>query len=320
MNGVDYNPQSASNAVRIFRALLEAFNLNPAATEAVEYAIKLVRDEERRALPRGWSANELRRIIESLEKRLADIRLYNSNAASMRVCDDLADDITAAKFLYQRLENPQTLTIEQDSTMNDVVSALAQIADGNDGVVGSLSYAQAQELARGAGDALGGLWSQLSRDEAPRGPNATPAYDEDRAKLMMLRDRLRDQARRAGPGHAWWDIIFDVEAFLDGREPILKFDMKGWIEHCEGLIKRSENGHEPASPPAKYELGQLVLIESAFLSEYLSETYIMERKWISASLAVPQHWKYRTNDGEHGDIWYAEDQIAGPAPTGRLKN
>jgi hypothetical protein len=42
------------------------------------------------------------------------------------------------------------------------------------------------------------------------------------ADLARIAERLRTTARSAGPMHAYWDLIADVEALLAGRPAILE--------------------------------------------------------------------------------------------------
>jgi hypothetical protein len=57
-------------------------------------------------------------------------------------------------------------------------------------------------------------------------------------ELPNLIAKMREIAASVGPLHAWWDIIFDVEAFLAGRPTILKKSGAEYAEMCVAEIEK----------------------------------------------------------------------------------
>lgn len=53
--------------------------------------------------------------------------------------------------------------------------------------------------------------------------------DEQRRELERLVKRMRSHAAKFGPLHGWWDTIFDIEAFLQGRPTLLKGTAEEWL-------------------------------------------------------------------------------------------
>lgn len=54
--------------------------------------------------------------------------------------------------------------------------------------------------------------------------------------LTRLVRRMRDVAIPVGPQHAWWDLIFDIEAFLSGQETVLKMTADEFIVEAEKYL------------------------------------------------------------------------------------
>lgn len=61
--------------------------------------------------------------------------------------------------------------------------------------------------------------------------------EQKRSKLKENIAEIRRQIRPVGPMHSSWDWVFDMEAFLDGRDTILKKSLDEWLEKSEELIK-----------------------------------------------------------------------------------
>ena len=52
---------------------------------------------------------------------------------------------------------------------------------------------------------------------------------------------MRKVAAPVGPMHGWWDVIFDVEAFLQGKPVILEKTTEEWIKFCDDILKEYEH-------------------------------------------------------------------------------
>lgn len=61
----------------------------------------------------------------------------------------------------------------------------------------------------------------MNRLEAARMDAALKELSERHAKLREAVAKWRAVAQPIGPHHAYWDLIFDAEALLDGRKTIL---------------------------------------------------------------------------------------------------
>lgn len=59
---------------------------------------------------------------------------------------------------------------------------------------------------------------------------------EQKTKIEDLTRRMRSIAAPVGPMHSWWDVIFDMEAFVKGERTIVTMSADGWIEHAEHLL------------------------------------------------------------------------------------
>ena len=58
-----------------------------------------------------------------------------------------------------------------------------------------------------------------------------------RDAMIRLIDRLRDRAEPIGPLHSFWDLIFDMEAFLRGDKTFLNESADEYISIAEGYLK-----------------------------------------------------------------------------------
>lgn len=56
-------------------------------------------------------------------------------------------------------------------------------------------------------------------------------------RLIELAHRLRRVATPKGAQHAFWDVIFDIEAFVNGRLTILEKTADEWIEFAEQCLR-----------------------------------------------------------------------------------
>ena len=65
--------------------------------------------------------------------------------------------------------------------------------------------------------------------------------EQQKKRLIELSGQMRKIAHKVGSLHAYWDIIFDIDAFVDGRPAILKYDAAGWIKYAEKTLK--EDGY-----------------------------------------------------------------------------
>jgi hypothetical protein len=59
---------------------------------------------------------------------------------------------------------------------------------------------------------------------------------EQKAKIEELTKRMRAVAAPVGPMHSWWDVIFDMEAFVKGEKTIVIMTADKWIEYAEHLL------------------------------------------------------------------------------------
>jgi hypothetical protein len=62
--------------------------------------------------------------------------------------------------------------------------------------------------------------------------------DIEEENLRALISKMRQIAGRVGPLHAWWDIIFDVEAFLASDPTRLNKSAKEWVEMCADELEK----------------------------------------------------------------------------------
>jgi len=62
---------------------------------------------------------------------------------------------------------------------------------------------------------------------------------QQREEITDLINCMRKVAAKVGSMHSWWDIIFDMEAFLEGRRTVLSFTAKGWIEYAQRVIDKA---------------------------------------------------------------------------------
>jgi hypothetical protein len=70
----------------------------------------------------------------------------------------------------------------------------------------------------------------LSLQEAGnRISNQRRIQDTKRETLRELKNKMRESASIAGSLHAWWDLIFDIEAFLEGRPTLLIHTVDEWL-------------------------------------------------------------------------------------------
>ena len=57
------------------------------------------------------------------------------------------------------------------------------------------------------------------------------------AELKHLIAEMRKRAAPIGPLHSFWDIIFDAEAFLDGKKTIIEKTVGEWCEYCREMLE-----------------------------------------------------------------------------------
>lgn len=50
--------------------------------------------------------------------------------------------------------------------------------------------------------------------------------------------KLRARAAPVGPMHGFWDVIFDLECFRDGKPTILKKSHDEWMAYGRELLSR----------------------------------------------------------------------------------
>jgi hypothetical protein len=63
---------------------------------------------------------------------------------------------------------------------------------------------------------------------------------EQREELTRLVKELANIASNSGQGrmHGFWDVVYDIDAFLNGKATILKHSADEWISYAEGLLKK----------------------------------------------------------------------------------
>jgi hypothetical protein len=59
--------------------------------------------------------------------------------------------------------------------------------------------------------------------------------------LRELVGKMRDIAAQIGPLHAWWEIIFDVEAFIAGKPTLLKKTGPEYADLCIAELEKSRS-------------------------------------------------------------------------------
>ena len=62
---------------------------------------------------------------------------------------------------------------------------------------------------------------------------------EQKQRLLELIKLMRYHAVTIGPQHSWWDVISDMECFLEGANTVLDNDAEGWIAYAEKTIHQS---------------------------------------------------------------------------------
>lgn len=58
-------------------------------------------------------------------------------------------------------------------------------------------------------------------------------------KLEGLVRDLRKVALSVGPLHAWWDVIFDIQAFLICQPTVVTKTTSEWVDYAEKLLKEN---------------------------------------------------------------------------------
>jgi hypothetical protein len=66
-------------------------------------------------------------------------------------------------------------------------------------------------------------------------PDVTPAQ---RAELVCLTRRMRTIAAPVGAMHSFWEVIVDIECFLDGKRTLLQHSAEDWITLAADLLAR----------------------------------------------------------------------------------
>jgi len=55
--------------------------------------------------------------------------------------------------------------------------------------------------------------------------------------LRSIVGQMKEVALQVGPMHSWWDIIFDMECFLNDKPTILNKTQDEWINYGTKLLK-----------------------------------------------------------------------------------
>ena len=61
--------------------------------------------------------------------------------------------------------------------------------------------------------------------------------EQQHLRLLALQHALKKRAVPVGSLHSLWDIIFDIQAFMEGKPTILKKTAEEWISYAEKLLK-----------------------------------------------------------------------------------
>lgn len=56
-------------------------------------------------------------------------------------------------------------------------------------------------------------------------------------KLPRLQYELKQTAMPIGSMHPFWDVIIDIQMFIEGKKTILQKTADEWIEYAEGLLE-----------------------------------------------------------------------------------
>jgi hypothetical protein len=76
---------------------------------------------------------------------------------------------------------------------------------------------------------------EMAASQRPPTKNESPSQLRS-VELRRLVNELRQRAQAVGPLHAYWDIIFDIEAFLDGRPTIISKSAEEWVEYVKQML------------------------------------------------------------------------------------
>lgn len=73
------------------------------------------------------------------------------------------------------------------------------------------------------------------QDGKPPKPRYTP---EQAARLRELVAEMRKVAAPVGSLHSFWDVMWDMEAFLEGRPTIIRQSADEWIKYAEQCLRQ----------------------------------------------------------------------------------
>lgn len=57
------------------------------------------------------------------------------------------------------------------------------------------------------------------------------------SKLIEIRAAMTERASKAGPQHAWWDLIFDINAAIDGKPTMSGKNLLELLEYSSNLLE-----------------------------------------------------------------------------------
>ena len=61
---------------------------------------------------------------------------------------------------------------------------------------------------------------------------------EQKNRLLELVKQLRAIAQPIGPLHSFWDVIFDIESFIEGKETLIQKTAEEWIVYAENILRK----------------------------------------------------------------------------------
>ena len=56
------------------------------------------------------------------------------------------------------------------------------------------------------------------------------------SKLIQIRAAMTERASKVGPQHAWWDVIFDINAAIDGKPTMSGKNLLELLEYSTNLL------------------------------------------------------------------------------------
>lgn len=64
--------------------------------------------------------------------------------------------------------------------------------------------------------------------------------DQQHLQLLALVNDLWTIAAKEGSMHSYWDVIMDIQAFIQGNPTIIQHSADEWIEYAKSLLSRQK--------------------------------------------------------------------------------